>query len=191
MRLHPIIQKAKKVFKNKKILNLQVNCNSFLPDWRKRNYSKIYSSNKNKGGGVLLDLSHEIDYILWIFDKIKIKHFIINKISKLKIDSEDFASLSGSVLDKGNLQLSLSYFSRINRRSISVDSDKESFYGDLVKNYFKLKNNKKEMERNFQVNQVDLLYNVHKKIIKGKFKDLCTLQEGIKVLKLIEKLKKN
>ena len=190
LRLHPIIQKAKKVFKNKKILNLQVICNSFLPDWRKRNYSKIYSSDRNKGGGVLLDLSHEIDYILWIFDKIKIQHFKINKISKLKIDSEDFASLSGSVSGKGNLQLSLSYFSRINSRSISVDSDKESFYGDLAKNYLKFKNNKKEIVKYFQVKQSTLLYNVHKKIIKGKFKDLCTLKEGISVLKFIEKLKK-
>ena len=190
LRLHPIIQKAKKVFKNKKILNLQVICNSFLPDWRKRNYSKIYSSDRNKGGGVLLDLSHEIDYILWIFDKIKIQHFKINKISKLKIDSEDFASLSGSVSGKGNLQLSLSYFSRINSRSISVDSDKESFYGDLAKNYLKFKNNKKEIVKYFQIKQSTLLYNVHKKIIKGKFKDLCTLKEGISVLKFIEKLKK-
>lgn len=42
-------------------------CRSFLPSWRKtRNYLESYSA-KPKEGGVLLDLSHEIDYLNFFY----------------------------------------------------------------------------------------------------------------------------
>ena len=40
----------------------------FLPSWRpEQNYQNTVSANSKLGGGVLLELSHEIDYIRWIF----------------------------------------------------------------------------------------------------------------------------
>ena len=44
---------------------------------KEKNYSNTVTSNKNLGGGVLLELSHEIDYLLWIFKKIKIVLLIL------------------------------------------------------------------------------------------------------------------
>ena len=43
---------------------------SYLPNWRKTNYENNYSS-KKMGGGVTNDLSHEIDYLQWLFGDIK------------------------------------------------------------------------------------------------------------------------
>ena len=49
-----------------------------------RNYKLSYSSSKNKGGGALLDLSHELDYVQWLFGKIsKIEYAKVKKISNL------------------------------------------------------------------------------------------------------------
>ena len=45
---------------------------------------------KNLGGGVLNDLSHEIDYALSIFGDFKIVYSYTNKISNLDIDTNDF-----------------------------------------------------------------------------------------------------
>ena len=67
-------------------MSTTVLCGSYLPSWRKNIiYNKSYSSDKKKGGGVLLDLSHEIDYITWIlgsFTKniLSIKNFLISKL---------------------------------------------------------------------------------------------------------------
>ena len=61
LRYHPIIKFLKKKIRNKKIYSTYIFCGSYLPDWRKsRNYKSSYSSSKKEGGGVLLDLSHEI-----------------------------------------------------------------------------------------------------------------------------------
>jgi predicted dehydrogenase len=189
LRFHPVIQELKKITKNKKILNLQVNCNSFLPGWRNRDYKKSYSSKKILGGGVLLDLSHELDYILWIFKKIKINYSKIGKISKLKIDSDDSAHILGKLSFNGIYNINLSYFSRIPKRSIVLDCDEFSFYGDLINNFYKFKSSQKTISKFFKINQLKLLTNVHKKIINRNYKDLCTFKEGSLVLKYIKNLK--
>ena len=65
-------------------------CYSYLPDWRsKRNYSKTSSAMKKLGGGVLLDLSHELDYIRWFFGEMKSVFANIQNSGTLDIDVED------------------------------------------------------------------------------------------------------
>ena len=79
---------------------------------------------KKKGGGVLLDLSHEIDYLQWIFGKInKVEYKKIKKISNLKIKSEDVAQVIGKIKNI-NYYLNLTYFSRFEERRIIIDSKK-------------------------------------------------------------------
>ena len=37
----------------------------------KTNYTKSVSAQKKLGGGVLLELSHELDYLKWIFKNLR------------------------------------------------------------------------------------------------------------------------
>ena len=55
-----------------KIVKVNSKASSYLPDWRKnKNFRKSVSSQKKLGGGVLLELSHELDYLLWFFKDIR------------------------------------------------------------------------------------------------------------------------
>ena len=74
-----------------------------------------------------MDLSHELDYILWIFKKFKVNYFYNNKVSNLKINSDDLCVISGKFKNKGSIQINLSYFSKIEKREIQVDTEKFSF----------------------------------------------------------------
>jgi predicted dehydrogenase len=50
-----------------KILSVRCEVGQYLPDWRpNKDFRKTVSANKRLGGGVLLELSHEIDYLRWI-----------------------------------------------------------------------------------------------------------------------------
>ena len=63
----------------------------YLPEWRPyKDYRNSYSAHREQGGGVDLDISHEIDYMSWIFGPpLKIELTIREKISSLDIDSPD------------------------------------------------------------------------------------------------------
>src|SRR3990167_4205963 len=56
---------AKKIIEKENLISFSVNVGQFLPTWRENDYRACYSSQKNLGGGVLRDLSHELDYSLW------------------------------------------------------------------------------------------------------------------------------
>jgi len=91
-----IINYLKKKVNFKNFFLIEVICTSFLPDWKKnRKYTDTYSSSKKKGGGALLELSHEIDYIKWLLGDFKLSFCRIEKISKLKINAEDDVIIIG------------------------------------------------------------------------------------------------
>ena len=53
------------------MLSVRSSVGQYLPEWRKNtDYRKGVSARQDLGGGVLLELSHEIDYIQWIFGEI-------------------------------------------------------------------------------------------------------------------------
>ena len=66
----------------------------YLPSWREASdYRQSVSAQQELGGGVLLELSHEIDYLSWIFGEVDFVQAILTQQSDLEIDVEDTAHL--------------------------------------------------------------------------------------------------
>lgn len=191
LRFHPVILKLKELSKSQKLFNINVIANSYLPDWRKTNYRYSYSSKKKQGGGVLLDLSHELDYINWIFPNIKFNFFLNKKISMLDINSDDIAIINGSLNKKLFCQINLNYFSMIPKRLIFLDGKNISFYGDLINNFYRLNINKKIKRKKIKISKFYLTYQLHKSILEKKYKNLCSYNDGLNLLKIMNKLNNN
>lgn len=65
-----------------------------LADWRTgRNYQTTASARKEKGGGVLNELSHEIDYLTWLLGQPSSVFCISQQTGFLEINCEDLAHL--------------------------------------------------------------------------------------------------
>lgn len=94
LRYKPGFEHIQGILKNEMLGRLfyaKASIGHYLPLWRPQNYAQTVSSKKSLGGGVLLELSHEYDYLKAIFsmpDKITCE---INKVSDLEIDVEDIA----------------------------------------------------------------------------------------------------
>ena len=88
-----------------KPLSATIRCTSYLPNWRpKQNYIETISASAKLGGGVLFELSHELDYANWIFGYFNQIHSSIN-YKKLKTNVEDCAYLN--LISKKNLSVSI------------------------------------------------------------------------------------
>lgn len=77
-----------------RVVSVNIDCCSYLPAWRpSQDYQTTVSARPELGGGVLLELSHELDYANWLFGPFKsIKASIVNS-GELNIQVEDTADL--------------------------------------------------------------------------------------------------
>ena len=78
-----------------KIYYIRAEVGQYLPDWRPwQDYRKSYTAIKELGGGMILDGSHEIDYVMWLANsKVKEIKSISGKISNLEINVEDIVEV--------------------------------------------------------------------------------------------------
>ena len=191
LRFHPVLIKIKKLIKDRKIWNYQTFCGSYLPEWRPdRNYKLTSSAKKKTGGGVLLDLSHEIDYTNWLIGPFEVKYSFNNKISDLEIDTDDILLLTGKSIVNCNVHISLNYFSRIPLRQVLIDGEGISIQADINRNkisFFSDGSLKHESFSNFQMS--DTYLDEHEAILNDKISDLCTFEDGLGTLELIEKVR--
>jgi predicted dehydrogenase len=99
------LQKFKSILEDKMIGDVwSVRCEigQFLPFWRPySDYRQGVSAQHALGGGVLLELSHEIDYLLWIFGEVEWVQAVLAQQSNLEIDVEDSAHLIMGFVQKG------------------------------------------------------------------------------------------
>lgn len=120
MRFHPGVRKVKELLGDAvigKILYADIESGSYLPSWRPTvDHRTIYSSSKVMGGGVILDIIHEIDYALWMLGEVGSIACMAGTLSNLEIETEDTADLllkfrSGTI---GHIHLD--YFQRVYSR---------------------------------------------------------------------------
>ena len=135
MRHHPMIKYLKKLIEERigEIFYSQTKSSSFLPNWRPEiDYRKSYSSRRNEGGGVILDVSHEFDYNQYLFGRIESISGFYGKISNLEIDTEDFCDVFLKYENNIFASIHLDYFSKIDRRFIRILTFKEEILADLI-----------------------------------------------------------
>lgn len=76
------------------IYNVLVDVGQYLPDWRpNKSYQYSVSASSQLGGGVLLELSHEFDYIQWFLGTLNVEHAVLRSSEQLGLAVEDIADI--------------------------------------------------------------------------------------------------
>ena len=191
LRLHPVIKFVKKWVKKKKVVSAELYCGSYLPDWRKKPINKTSSYNKKISGGILSELSHEVDYARFLFGNLKNNYLVTRKLSNLKIKDDDYCNISYLTKYKSVINITLNYYSLISKRFIILDTKKESLNADLINGNIFTKtysSNLKKINIKFNIN--DTYREQFILLAKNKFKSLCTYQDAYETLKTIKLIKK-
>jgi predicted dehydrogenase len=89
------------------VISVRCEVGQHLTSWRPSlDYRQSASASRLLGGGVLLELSHEIDYLRWIFGEVAWVRANLSQQGDLEIDVEDTAHLIfGFDVDKNGRQL--------------------------------------------------------------------------------------
>jgi len=97
MRFLPSLQRFRELVHARRVgrvLSVRAEVGQFLPSWRPgSDYRNNVSAQARLGGGALLELSHEIDFLRWIFGEIDWVSATLLRQSALEIDVEDTAHL--------------------------------------------------------------------------------------------------
>ncbi|NER93879.1 MAG: Gfo/Idh/MocA family oxidoreductase [Symploca sp. SIO1B1] len=184
LRFHPLLQELKQIVDSaSKIITASVYVGSYLPNWRSQiDYRKSYSASKQAGGGVLRDLSHELDYILWMFGNWQRLTAIGGKLSQLDINSDDAYSLLMETERCPLISISMNYLDRLPRREIVINTDRQTIHVDLIQNTISNNDNQK-----FLTLERDATYIAeHQAMLAGNVNLLCSIEEASTTLLTIE-----
>ena len=191
LRFHPLMQLIKKKITSKKPWNIQIFCGSYLPDWRPgRDYRTTTSAKKETGGGVLLDISHELDYVHWLAGTIDLEHVKSEKVSDLEIETDDFLLLYGKSENAAHVHISLNYFTRKPIRQLIIDGEGIGIQADLIANTLSVCEHNEPSEFSWPVlKRNDTYLAQHSAIINNDLSEVCSFKEGLETMRLIDSIK--
>lgn len=202
MRFDKCIKEIKKIIEHDElgnILSVQSDNGSYLPDWHPwEDYRISYASKNNLGGGVVLTLIHELDYLYWFFGMVKEVSSMTGKFSNLEISVEDLAAILLKFKKNFVAEIHLDYFQQPPSRKCKIigskgiilwnsNTNEVKKYSNLKKKWVtKLKN--KNYKRNDQF--IDELKYFLKCVTKNK-KTINSIDDAINTLKISLAIKKS
>jgi predicted dehydrogenase len=97
LRFHPCLRRLRALLAEGAIGRLaavRVHVGEYLPSWHPyEDYRKSYAARSDLGGGVVLTLIHELDYVYWLFGLPRQLFAVGGQLSRLEMDVEDTASI--------------------------------------------------------------------------------------------------
>lgn len=154
----------------------EIVCSTYLPDWHPgADYTQSYSAKKELGGGVLLDLSHEIDYAVWFFGKAKTVNATLKMAPELNIETEAIADLTIDFTSGVTAQIHLDYVTKPPQRGCTIQGEK----GNLSWQY--------PEPGNMYVDEIKHFIDV----CQGKVEPLIPLSDAKHVLQIIDAARKS
>ncbi len=96
-RFHPGLERLKDHLESGVIgrpISVRAHWGEYLPGWHPwEDYRQGYSARSDLGGGVILTLSHPLDYLRWLFGDVQSVWAFSGKLSDLELQVEDTAEI--------------------------------------------------------------------------------------------------
>ncbi len=183
LRFHPLIARMREITAAERIFSAVIYVGQHLSTWREGDYRQGYSASRDRGGGVLLDLSHEIDYALWNLGGWRALAASGGRVGNLESTSDDAFSI---ILRCGKCELvsiDMNYLHRPGKRTISLVSERATYELDLEDGSIRIDGGRPEAmlaERDFTYREQ------HLALLEGRHERLCTLEQAQDVMRVID-----
>jgi predicted dehydrogenase len=193
LRFHPAIRKFRELCTDpQKIRYIIFQVGQYLPLWRpERDYRESYSAKRSCGGGVLLDLSHEIDLLICMAGDIAEFNSLVTHNSDLEIETEDIACIHGKTKSDTAFSVSMDYLSCSPTRLITAHLEDRTVKIDLIANALDVTDRTGET-KTFKFGNIprNSTYELlHKSILSGEAQPVSRFSDGHLVNYWIDRFK--
>ncbi len=125
LRFHPALPVLREAVASiGKPLYARAHFGNYLPNMRPGvDYRTLYAAWRERGGGIILDAIHELDYLFWIFGRVTEVGCVADRLSDLDMDVEDYAVITLRHESGFRSSLQLDYLRPFKRRGCEVVGD--------------------------------------------------------------------
>jgi predicted dehydrogenase len=210
-RYHPTLNKARELIQSDtlgKILTVHAHWGEYLPQWHPwEDYRQSYAARADLGGGVIVTLTHPLDYLRYLLGDVESLWSFNGHISPLELDVEDVAEIGLKFMNGAVGGVHVNYFQRppthrleivgtngtlrwdnadgilhFHRAPASFGSFSDNPPASVIESF--------SPPEGFERNQLFIAQTRHFiEIVRGEKDPICTLDDGIRVLEIALKAK--
>lgn len=180
-----------------RIFYISIEAGQYLPFWRPNiDYRDTVSAKRSLGGGVLLELSHELDYIQWLFGEVKVHNSILSHSKELNLDVEDCADITLKGKNSEVINLHLDFLQKKPSRKCRIVGTYGTIEWDLIQNSVYLfnerGNSKLHVNENFDINNIYIdMIKDFLNVLNNKDSIIATPAEAVRTICLIRQILEN
>lgn len=205
-RYHPTLNKARELIQSNtlgRILTVHAHWGEYLPQWHPwEDYRQSYAARADLGGGVIVTLTHPLDYLCFLLGEVESLWSFNGHISPLDVDVEDVAEIGLKFASGAVGGVHLNYFQRppVHRLEIvGTDGTLRWDNADGSLHLYKMPSPfgsysdtppAPVMEifsppGGFERNQLFVAQTRHFiEVVRGESKPVCSLEDGVMALRL-------
>lgn len=185
LRFLAVVRELKRLLSEQDVLTTNIWNAQFLPLWRpERDYRATSSAMRAMGGGVLRDLSHDLDLVQYLLGNINSVSGLITSSNTLQIDTEDSVHAIATTAKSPSLSVYLSYLDRVARHEIRLTTSRHSINCDLLSGEICVD----DVKSFWPTTRDDTFKQMHRSILAYDDSVACSLNEGLTTVRCIEAL---
>jgi len=163
-----------------------------LADWHPwERYQDFFMASRALGGGALLDESHFLDLLLWLFGAPSRLFARVERLSDLEIDTDDNVDVLAAWDDGLRVSVHLDLYGRPHEKLLTVTGEEGTIRWSFEPNELALGTGPAQQweTRRWELERNDMFVGVARELLElldGRTDLTCTLDEGLDVLRLVE-----
>ncbi len=201
-RFHPALILARQLIRQEaigRVISAHVHFGEYLPAWHPwEDYRQSYAARADLGGGVLLTQCHSLDYLPWLIGEPEAVSGMVSKFSDLEVDVDDTAEIALRFAGRKIGTIHLDFAQQPPSHEVLVEGTLGSLRIDLLTGLTRLFKSASTtwdeypLPDGWERNTMFLDEMKHfVDVAEGTAQPLCSLADGMRVMQLIDAVKRS